>query len=51
MPGLVASIIDEKADGKFLKLDDETYLFFGSYEAFDTDWRLPLNQVLMIHRT
>ena len=47
LPGIVASVIDEKADGKFLELDDETYLFFGSYKAFDTGWWLPPYPVLI----
>lgn len=45
--GIVASVIDEKADGEFLELDDGTYLFFGSYEAYDTGWWLPPYQVLI----
>jgi hypothetical protein len=45
--GILASVIDEKGDGKLLKLDNGMLLTFDSYDSYDTGWWLPPYQVLI----
>lgn len=45
--GILASVIDEKGDGKLLKLDNGMLLTFDSYDHYDTGWWLPPYQVLI----
>ena len=45
--GILTSVIDEKGDGRLLKLDNGMLLTFSSYDAYDTGWWLPPYQVLI----